>query len=79
MFDVFKFLVTMYVNDSSGETELVSENEFPAEHYNVRVYLAESVTPHVLTTDFINEGWPYLTNNNKILLKYNSQLNTRKS
>ena len=47
----------MYVNESSGETELESENVFPAEHYNVRVHLGESVTLHTVITDFINQGW----------------------
>ena len=46
----------MYVNESSGETELESENVSPAEHYNVRVHLGESVTPHTVITDFINQG-----------------------
>ena len=46
----------MYVNESSGETELESENVFPAEHYNVRVSLGDSITPHNVITDFVNEG-----------------------
>ena len=48
--------MTMYVNEGSGETELESENMFPAEHYNVRVHLGDSVTPHNVITDFTNEG-----------------------
>ena len=47
----------MYVNESSGETTLESENMFPAEHINVTVYQGPSVTHHNVTAYYINEGW----------------------
>lgn len=46
----------MYVNESSGESILESENVFPAEHYNVTVNMGANVTPHNVTADYINEG-----------------------
>ena len=46
----------MYVNESSGESILESQNVFPAEHYNVTVNMGTNVTPHNCTADYINEG-----------------------
>ena len=49
--------MTMYINGSSGETRLHSENLFPAEHYNVTFNLDTSVT--LQTAQYIiDEGWP---------------------
>ena len=51
--------MTMYINGSSGETGLQSENLFPAEHYNVTFNLDTSVTLLNDTAQYIiDEGWP---------------------
>ena len=49
----------MYINDSSGRTTLESENMFPAEHFNVTVYLGASIDLFNVTSYSINEGWQY--------------------
>ena len=51
--------MTLYINESSGETRLESENMFPAEHLNVTVHMEASVTHHNFTAFYINEGWQY--------------------
>ena len=52
----------MYVNESSGETTLESENMFPAEHFNVTLYMGASVTPFNVTAYYLNEGRQYSHN-----------------
>ena len=47
----------MYINESSGETALESENMFPAEHFNVTATMGASVILHNVTSYYISEGW----------------------
>ena len=65
----------MYINGSSGETRLQSENLFPAEHYNVTFNLDTSVTLHNDTAQYIiDEGWPWSEKGVKLLLHFSTEL-----